>query len=188
MTFQSGGFVAGREQRDVQFAVFQSPNEPFGCVLKDFKSDFRITLLKFSDQRRQNVRRDGGNGPNGQPTRDFALQLVHTTACIGDLGETFSRVLEQTFAGLGHHDRTREAIEQPFTHLGFQLLNLLTERRLSYMFASSRARETAFVNDSNEVTELMNLHRENLVGDGVVSKRSAARAAKLPPVVGMKSP
>jgi hypothetical protein len=29
------------------------------------------------------------------------------------------------------------------------------------MFASSRAREAAFVNDSNEVTELMNLHREN---------------------------
>jgi hypothetical protein len=31
------------------------------------------------------------------------------------------------------------------------------------MFASSRAREAAFVNDSNELTELMNLHRENLV-------------------------
>src|SRR6266567_4165486 len=131
MTLQSGGFVAGGEQRDVHLAVFQSPNEPFGCVLKDFKSDFRITMLKFSDQRRQNVRRDGGNGPHGQPTRDFALQLVHTTASIGDLG--------------------------------FQLLNLLTERRLSDMFASSRAREAAFVNNSNEVTELMNLHRENLV-------------------------
>jgi hypothetical protein len=28
------------------------------------------------------------------------------------------------------------------------------------MFASSRAREAAFVSDSNEVTELMNFHRE----------------------------
>src|SRR6266567_7521049 len=172
MTFQSGTFVAGGEQGDVHLAVFQSPNESFGCVLKDFKSDFRITMLKFSDQRRQNVRRDGGNGPHGQPTRDFALQLVHTTARIGDLGQNFSCVLEQTFAGLGHHDRARQAIEQPFTHLGFQLLNLLTERRLSDMFASSRAREAAFVKNSNEVKELMNLNRENLVEDGVVSKRS----------------
>ena len=87
------------------------------------------------------------------------LRRSHATARIGNLGQNFSRVLEQTFAGLGHHDRARQAIEQPFTHLGFQLLNLLTERRLSDMFASSRARETAFVNDSNEVTELMNLHR-----------------------------
>jgi hypothetical protein len=40
------------------------------------------------------------------------------------------------------------------------------------MFASSRARETAFVNDGNEVTELMNLHREK---SSVATVRSQLR-------------
>ena len=155
-----------------QVAVFQSPDEPFGCVLKDFKDHFRVTMLKFADQRRQNVWRNGRNGPHGQPADAVASQLVHATARIRNLGQNLSRVLEQTFPGLGHHDRTREAIEQRLTHLRFQLLNLLTERRLSDMFASSRAREAAFVNDSNEVTELMDLHRENLV---VATMRSRPR-------------
>ena len=115
-------------------------------------------MLKFPDQRRQNVWRDGGNGAHGQPTHDLLLQLVHATARIGDLGQNLSRVLEQTFAGLGQDDRAREAIEQALIHLRFQLLNLLTERRLSDTFTSSRARKAAFFSDSNEVTELMNLH------------------------------
>ena len=72
-------------------------------------------------------------------------------------------MLEQTFPGLGHHDRAGEAIEQSLIHLRFQLLNLLTERRLSDTFTSSRARKAAFFSDSNEVTELMNLHWKNLV-------------------------
>jgi hypothetical protein len=37
---------------------------------------------------------------------------------------------------------------------------LLTERRLSDVFASSRAREAAFFCDSNKVSELVNLHRK----------------------------
>jgi hypothetical protein len=43
-------------------------------------------------------------------------------------------------------------------HFRFQLLDLLTKRRLSDMFAGSGAREAALLRDSNEVTELMNLH------------------------------
>ena len=117
-------------------------------------------MLKFSDQRRQNVWRDGRNGPNGQPAHNLALQLVQATARIGNFDQNLSRILEQIFPGLGHRDRAREAIEQRLTHLRFQLLNLLTERRLSNMLASSRAREAALVSDSHEVTELMNLHRK----------------------------
>jgi triphosphoribosyl-dephospho-CoA synthetase len=103
------------------------------------------------------------NGPHRQSSHDLALQLVHATARIADVRQNFSRVLEQTLPGLGQHNRARQAIEQALLHLRLQFLNLLTERRLSDMFASSRAREAAFVSDSDEITELMNLHRGKLV-------------------------
>ena len=93
-----------------------------------------------------------------QPAGDVAFQVVEATARLGNLDENFPRILEQAFAGFGDNDRAREAIEQPLIHFRFQLLDLLTKRRLSDMFASSGAREAALFSYSNEVTELMNLH------------------------------
>ena len=77
---------------------------------------------------------------------------------LGNIDENFSAMFEQAFAGFGNNYRAWQTIEQPVIHFRFQLLNLLTKRRLSDMFAGSGAREAPLFSYSNEVTELMDLH------------------------------
>ena len=43
----------------------------------------------------------------------------------------------------------------------FQLMDLLTERRLRYVLALRRVREATLLRDSDKVSELMNFHRRS---------------------------
>src|SRR2546423_1831211 len=160
MRFQGWALLAGRHDSDVERSVLQSQSEAFGGVLQDFQFDFRVASLKFSDQLRQNIGRHGRNRADGQSAGDVAFQIVEAPARLGNFDENFPGVLEQAFAGFGDDDRARQAIEQPLIQFRFQFLDLLTERRLSDMFAGSGAREAALFSYSNEITELMDLHLE----------------------------
>jgi hypothetical protein len=106
--------------------------------------------LKFSIEIRQDVWRNRRKDADSEATANVVFQLVYATARISDLDQNFFRVLEQALTRFSHDYGAREAIEQPLTEFRFQFLNLLTERRLGDVFASSRARETAFFSDGDE--------------------------------------
>ena len=44
----------------------------------------------------------------------------------------------------------------------FQLMDLLTERRLRYVLALRRVGEATLLRDSDKVSELMNLYRDDI--------------------------
>src|SRR5205823_14729850 len=92
---------------------------------------------------------------------DLMLERCHRLARLGDPRQNLARVNKQSFAGFGQNHRARQSIEQLLVQFLFQLMDLLTERRLRDMLALRRIREAALLRDSDKVPELMNLHRRS---------------------------
>src|SRR6266567_9317835 len=87
------------------------------------------------------------------------LERRHRLARLGDPRQNLSRVNKQSFAGFGQNHRARQSIEQLLVEFLFQLMDLLTERRLRDMLAVRRVGEATLLRDSDKVPKLMNLHR-----------------------------
>ena len=79
------------------------------------------------------------------------LQLFHSRQNLHGM------FVEQA-PGFGQPDRTDIAVEQLRPHFLFKLADLPAQRRLGDIELLGRLREVAFIGDSNEVTELANVH------------------------------
>ena len=73
--------------------------------------------------------------------------------------EDAAGLIEQRTSG-GREHGFAPADEQAATELGFELLNLLGERRLSDADARRGAAEVEFLGDGGEVTKLPEIHME----------------------------
>src|SRR6266699_49628 len=89
------------------------------------------------------------------------LERCHRLARLGDPAQNLSSVKKQSFAGFGKNHRTRQSIEQLLVQFLFQLMDLLTERRLRDVLALRRIGEATLFRDSDKVPELMNFHRRS---------------------------
>jgi len=82
-------------------------------------------------------------------------KLQHTNACSARVEQLLiswrAAPLAKTF---GVSMRRRQFL--------FQLMDLLTERRLRYVLALRRVAEAILLRDSDKVPELMNLHRDDI--------------------------
>src|SRR5207245_849142 len=107
----------------------------------------------------QNIKCDRWNGANGELSGDLVLERCHRLARLGDPRQNLARVNKQSSAGFGKNHRARQSIEQLLVQFLFQLMDLLTERRLRYVLALRRVGEATLLGDSNKVSELMNFHR-----------------------------
>src|SRR6266576_2354810 len=87
------------------------------------------------------------------------LERCHRLARLGDPRQNLSRVKKQSFPGCSKNHRARQSIEQLLVQFLFQLMDLLTERRLRYVLALRRIGEATLLRDSDKVPELMNFHR-----------------------------
>jgi hypothetical protein len=90
------------------------------------------------------------------------LKRSYRLARLDDPRQNLSRVKKQSFAGFGKNDRARQSIEQLLVQFLFQLMDLLTERRLRDMFALRRVGEATLLGNSDKISELMNLHRDDI--------------------------
>ena len=140
MLDQGRRFIARGGEDDVEDAIFQALGQFIGRVFEQLESHFRVRTLKAHDQARQNVKRDRGDRANRESSPHLVLERGHRATGIGEFGQNLARIFEQRSAGLSQNHRAREAIEQLLVELGFQLLDLLTQRRLRY--ARSAACET----------------------------------------------
>src|SRR5437868_13204198 len=89
------------------------------------------------------------------------LERCHRLARLGDPAQNLARVNKQSFAGFSKNHRARQSIEQLLVQFLFQLMDLLTERRLRDMLALRRVGEATLLRDRNKVPELMNFHRRS---------------------------
>ena len=157
---ESRTFLTSRGQGHVQLTGFDAPNDSLGCVLHDVQCHVWIMVLECHDQFREDIWRDCGNCAYSHIAGNFALELVHATACIADRRQNLSRVIEQTTPSFGDNDRTRQTVEQRLADLRFQFSDLLTKRRLCHSHLRRRAGKISLVRHRDEITQLMKFHRK----------------------------
>ena len=112
---------------------------------------------------REEVRRDGGQHPEHDPSAHQAAELAHAVARQFHLLQHPLGVDPQQVArGREGHFAFR-ALKEPFAQLVFQLHDLLAERRLGDMTLLGRAAEIFRAGDGEEVAQLMQLHSWSLL-------------------------
>src|SRR4029077_17012049 len=98
------------------------------------------------------------------------LKRCHRLARLDDPRQNLARVKKQSFAGFSKNHRARQSIKQLLVQFLFQLMDLLTERRLRYMLTLRRVGEATLLPDSDKIAELMNPHRRYSAANGALSK------------------
>jgi hypothetical protein len=93
---------------------------------------------------------------------DQAAQRRDRLPAVLDLRERGARVGQQGLAGRGQRDRAPVPVEQPFTELGLQALDLLADRGLSDVEPFGGPGEVRLVDDREEVGELPEFHKQSL--------------------------
>src|SRR6476469_3599481 len=89
------------------------------------------------------------------------LECCYRLARLDDPRQNLARVKKQSCAGFSKNHRARQSIEQLLVQFLFQLMDLLTERRLRYMLTLRRVGEATLLRDRDKVPELMNYHRRS---------------------------
>src|SRR6476659_8783802 len=89
------------------------------------------------------------------------LQRCHRLARLDDPRQNLARVKKQSFSSFSKNHRAWQSIEQLLVQFLFQLMDLLTERRLRYMLTLRRVGEATLLGDSDKIAKLMNFHRRS---------------------------
>ena len=95
-------------------------------ILAHIDLEIGIPLATTSDQRREQIGRDGGNGPD----RDSALQgrvVAQFFGGVFDFKQDAAGAFEKNFTGFGQHGFAAQAVKKLPADLGFQVYYLLTE-------------------------------------------------------------
>jgi hypothetical protein len=128
----------------------------------DLLGDGELDLGKFmregSEERRKEIRRDGGNDADGEWTTDGLLALDDVTLRGGKFVENRTSARKKGFAEFGEAHGTAKTIEQTSAQFIFELEDLLGEGRLRDVALLSRAGEGVGVGDGAEVAKLLEFH------------------------------
>ena len=136
---QAGSASAGRDNGHINLADLQKANQILRYILHRTHGDLRILPLKISQQRAEDVRRDGGNDARRHRAADHIDAFLDAAPGICQVVENFSRKRQKARARRGWCYPASQAIEEALADLLLQFLNLLTERGLSHPHALGRA-------------------------------------------------
>jgi hypothetical protein len=107
---------------------------------------------------------DSGSNANPNPYRQFAgspvCRLLGQPARVLDPAEDVLHLAQEDAAGIREQDVVAAAVEQRHVHLGLELADLLTERRLRRAQPAGGTCEVQFLGDGDEVTEMPQFHGE----------------------------
>ncbi len=128
----------------------------------DFLGDGEMDFGKFAGEggeaRGKPIGSDGGYGADDDGAGFGVEALGEFVLGAGEFVEDGARAREKRFAEIGEADGAAEAVEEAAAKLGFELLDLLGERRLRHVAFFGGAREGAGVGDGGEVAELVEFH------------------------------
>ena len=125
-----------------------------GHHLRNLQFDFGIVPHEIGNKLMQQVRCDGRNDAEPQPTGSFAFEFRDRFADMIVSPEGFPDFGKHHLARLGRNDRFLAAIEQHHAQFFLQRLDLHAQRRLGHETVFRCQRETAAIGYRQQVFEL----------------------------------
>jgi hypothetical protein len=134
---------------------------------RDFLGDGEMNFGKFTGEgceaRSEPIGSDGGNGADNDGAGFRLETLGEFVLGAGEFVEDGTGTRQEGFAQISETNGAAEAIEQAATKFGFELLDLLRERRLRDVAFFRGPGERAGVGDGTEVAELVEFHGEKVI-------------------------
>jgi hypothetical protein len=150
------GFAVEDCQRRIQFLFGEKLNELIANAIGHLDRHMGVRAPERAQQlgnvaTRKRLQDADSQAPWGIERLEFSF---HRSACMQD-GEAY---FEQPFPGGSRDDRGAPSVEQFDVELGFEFGDARRDRRLRDRRASSAFRETARLDDGDEVPDLMEFH------------------------------
>ena len=126
-------FVAAngeREDGDVDGAGAETFEKDGSDFFNDGEMDLRELARERSEIRRKKVRRDGGNHTDADGAAEGIFLLDDIAAGGLEFAENGAGTGKKRFADVGEADGAAKAVEEAGAEFGFELEDLLGERRL----------------------------------------------------------
>src|ERR1017187_1783100 len=146
------------QDRQVQISRLQALDQARGGVLYQLQVHLRVLAQERGHARGNEIGHDGGDGADLETALHAGQHALHGVAGIGELAQDGVSLGKQQFAALGQAHRPSQALEQRCPHLGFELEDLLRERRLRHALFRGGPGKTTHARHGAEIAQLVHFH------------------------------
>ena len=127
---------------DVEIAGFDAAADRLGVLLLHGDTDRRMLAEKNVDAGRQQADVERVGHANAQAAAQLLGRAANAPQSFVDLRQRELHLAEQLLAGFGDHNPLADAVEQPVTDFGLELLDLVRQRRLGDVNGLGRTGES----------------------------------------------